>query len=241
MGRLAYLDCFAGISGDMLLGALLDAGWPLEALQAVVDSLGLENVAVRATRVQKHNLWGTQVTLDAPEAQPLRHPADLIALIKRADLSATACGRAVAVIQALAQAEAQVHGIPLEEVHFHEVGAVDTLVDVVGAAAGFEALGVERIVCAPLPWSRGTIKSAHGVIPLPGPAVTALLRGVPVIGVDIAGELVTPTGAALAVRLADAFGLMPAMTVMAVGYGAGVYDWHERPNLLRLVLGEAPT
>lgn len=240
MVRLAYLDCFAGISGDMLLGALLDAGWPLGALQAAADSLGLENVAVRATRVQKHNLWGTQVTIDAPEAQPLRHPADLIALIERADLSAAARGRAVVVIQALAEAEAQVHGIPLEAVHFHEVGAVDTLVDVVGVAAGFEALGVERIVCAPLPWSRGTVKIAHGVIPLPGPAVTALLRGVPVIGVDVEGELVTPTGAALAVRLADSFGLMPAMTVTAVGYGAGVYDWPERPNLLRLVLGETP-
>jgi uncharacterized protein (TIGR00299 family) protein len=138
----------------------------------------------------------------------------------------------------LAQVEAQVHGMPVEEIHFHEIGAVDTLVDVVGAVSGFHALGIEKIVCGPLPWSKGTVKTQHGLMPVPPPAVAALLQGIPIIGVDIQGETVTPTGAALAVVLADAFGEMPRLTIRSVGYGAGQRDWPDRPNLLRLVIGE---
>jgi uncharacterized protein (TIGR00299 family) protein len=238
MTRIAYLDCFAGLSGDMLLGALVDAGWPLERLQAVVDTLGMDGVRVQAETVSKHSLAGTQVSVLAPEAQPLRHPADLAALIEQADLPASIRARAANVIDALARAEARVHGVPVEEIHFHEIGAVDTLVDVVGAIAGLEALGVEQVVCAPLPWSHGTVQIAHGRFPVPPPAVAVLLEGLPVIGTDIEGEMVTPTGAALAAGLAGSFGLMPAMTVSRVGYGAGSRSWPDRPNLLRLVLGE---
>ncbi len=241
MTRIVYLDCFAGVSGDMLLGALVSAGWPLERLQAVVQALKLEDVNIQAEHVSKHHLIGTQISVLAPNAQPLRHPADLIALIEQADLSETVQKRAVDVIMALAKAEAQVHGVPLEEVHFHEVGAVDTLVDVVGTVAGLEALGVNQVVSAPLPWSHGTIQIAHGRFPVPPPAVTALLEGIPVIGVDVEGEMVTPTGAALVTCLADSFGLIPSMTVTRVGYGAGMRDWPDRPNLLRLVLGEHVT
>lgn len=239
MTRVVYLDCFAGISGDMMLGALVDAGWPVEDLQAVVDALGLTGVTVRAERVHKHHLAGTLVTIHAPDAQPLRHPADLTAIIERADLPESVRQRATGIILALAQAEATVHGMPVEEVHFHEVGAVDTLVDVVGAVAGLEGVGVERVICAPVPWSHGTIQIAHGRFPVPPPAVAALLEGVPVVGVDVEGEMVTPTGAALVTGLADAFGRMPSLTVARVGYGAGTRDWTDRPNLLRLVLGEA--
>ncbi|MBN1312656.1 MAG: nickel pincer cofactor biosynthesis protein LarC [Anaerolineae bacterium] len=238
MTRIAYLDCFAGISGDMLLGALISAGWPLEQLQAVVDELKMGDVSVRAESVSKHHLAGTQVSVLAPEAQPLRHPADLIALIEQADLSEPIQTHAADVIMALAKAEAQVHGVPVEDVHFHEVGAVDTLVDVVGTVAGLEALGVDQVICAPLPWSHGTIRISHGRFPVPAPAVAALLEGIPVTGVDVEGEMVTPTGAALATCLAGSFGLIPSMTVKRIGYGAGSRDWPDRPNLLRLVLGE---
>ena len=238
MTRIAYIDCFAGASGDMLLGALLDAGWPLADLQAVAGALGLAGVTIRAERVVKHGLSGTQVHIDAPDAQPLRHPADLKRLIGGAALPEAVRTKALSVIEALATVEARVHGIPVEDVHFHEVGAVDTLIDVVGVIAGLHALGVTRVVAAPVPWSHGTIKIAHGEFPVPPPAVAALLEGVPVRGVDVAGELVTPTGAALLTGLAESFGLMPNMTVAGVAYGAGTRDWPDRPNVLRLVLGD---
>ena len=238
MTRIAYIDCFAGASGDMLLGALIDAGWPLVDLQAVAGALGLAGVTIRAERVVKHGLSGTQVHIDVPDAQPLRHPADLKRLIGGAALPEAVRTQALSVIDALATVEARVHGIPVADVHFHEVGAVDTLIDVVGVIAGLHALGVTRVVAAPVPWSHGTIKIAHGEFPVPPPAVAALLEGVPVRGVDVAGELVTPTGAALLTGLAESFGLMPNMTVAGVAYGAGTRDWPDRPNMLRLVLGD---
>ena len=240
MTRVAYLDCFAGVSGDMLLGALVDVGWPVERLRSVVDALKLQGVTVQAETVHKHHLAGTQITIQSPPSPcaPLRHPADLIALIEQSDLAESIRTRAADVIMALAKAEAQVHGVPEEEVHFHEMGAVDTLVDVVGTVAGLDALGIEQVVSAPLPWSHGTIEISHGRFPVPSPAVAALLHGAPVVGVDVEGEMVTPTGAALVTRLAESFGLMPSMIVTRVGYGAGMRDWPDRPNLLRLVLGE---
>lgn len=222
----------------MLLGALLDAGWPLERLQAVINALKLENVTVEATAVSKHNLAGTHINIVAPSAQPLRHPADLIEIIEKAELTSSVRTRSIEVVMALAHAEARVHGVPVKTIHFHEVGAVDTLVDIVGVIAGLEELGVDEIVSGPLPWSHGTIKIAHGLFPVPPPAVAALMEGVPVVGVDVVGELVTPTGAALVTKLSTSFGLPPAMTVARVGYGAGTRDWPDRPNLLRLVLGD---
>lgn len=236
---IAYIEPFAGISGDMLLGALLSAGWPIEELQATVDALGLSGVQVTAAPVLKHGIAATQARVEAPAAQPLRRPADLKRIINQASLPDAVKAGAHAVIDRLAGAEAQVHGIAVEEVHFHEIGAVDTLVDVVGTVAGFHALGVSEIVCAPLPWSTGTVQTEHGVLPVPPPAVAALLGGVPVAGIDVVGETVTPTGAALAVTLAGRFGVMPPLTVQAVGRGAGQREWPDRPNLLRLVLGEA--
>lgn len=238
MTRIAYIDPFAGASGDMLLGALVDAGWPLAALQTVVDSFGIPDVTVTAQPAQKSGLTGTHVDVLAPEAQPLRHPADLIAIIEQAGVPEPVRTRAVAVINRLAEVEARVHGMPLDHVHFHEVGAVDTLVDVVGVLAGFDALGVEQVVSAPLPWSQGAIKISHGVFPVPPPAVAALLEGFPVRGVDVQGEMVTPTGAALVTGTAAAFGPPPDMVVERVAYGVGTRDWPDRPNVLRLVLGE---
>ena len=239
--KTAYIDCFAGVSGDMFLGALVDAGWPLADLQATVDALALGNVRVTAEHVRKHGLAATHVDVLAPDAQPLRHPADLERIITAADLPEAVKDRSLAVIRALAEAEAQVHGEPVEHIHFHEVGAVDTLVDVVGTIAGLTALGIERVVASPIPWSHGQIRIQHGVYPVPPPAVAALLVGAPVIGLDEQGETVTPTGAALVTGLADQFGLMPALQIETLGYGAGTRDWPQRPNVLRLVIGEAQT
>lgn len=236
---IAYLDPVGGISGDMLLGALLDAGWRLDELQAVVDALGVDGVRVEAEPVLKQGIAGTQARVLAPDVQPLRHLADLKRIVDRAALPAGVVARVLGILDRLAQVEAGVHGIPVDEVHFHEIGAVDTLVDVVGAVVGFHALGIERIVCAPLPWSSGTVRTEHGIMPVPPPAVAALLKDVPVVGVDVQGEMVTPTGAVLAVTLADRFGAMPRLTVRSVGYGAGERTWPDRPNLLRLVTGEA--
>jgi uncharacterized protein (TIGR00299 family) protein len=239
MTRIAYLEPFAGASGDMLLGTLIDAGWTLDGLQTIVDSFGIPDVTIQAEAVTRHHLAGTYVSVHAPEAQPLRHPADLIAIVQQAAVSEAVKQRAIAVIERLAAVEARVHGMPIDQVHFHEVGAVDTLVDIVGAIAGLEALGVEQVVSAPLPWSQGTIQIAHGDFPVPPPAVAALLEGFPVKGVAIEGEMVTPTGAALVTGLASAFGPIPDMTVERVAYGAGTREWPDRPNLLRLVLGES--
>lgn len=239
MTRIAYLDCFAGVSGDMLLGALLDIGWDLAELQAVVDALKLGEISIEASPVKKHNLMGTQVTIHAPETQSLRRPAELTALLDKADIDESIRSRAKEIILKLARVEARVHGVNLEAVHFHELGAIDTIVDVVGVVSGLEALSVKQIVCSPLPWSHGTLKTEHGAIPLPGPAVTALLEGVPVTGVDIHGETVTPTGAALVTVLTNKFGPMPDMTLSKIGYGAGSHDWPHLPNLLRLVIGES--
>jgi uncharacterized protein (TIGR00299 family) protein len=238
MPLVAYLDCFSGLSGDMLLGALVDAGWPLERLESVVNALQLNGVRVVQERVRKHGISGTQIKVVTPQAQPQRNRDDLVNMIVGAALPKNIEARAVAVIEALAQAESKVHDMPVEALHFHEIGAVDTLVDVVGVVTGLHELGIESVHCAPVPWSHGTVQTAHGRLPVPPPAVVQLLEGIPVVGADVDGEMVTPTGAALIRTLADKFGLIPTLRVTRAGYGAGQRDWPDRPNLLRLVLGE---
>lgn len=234
---LAYFDCFSGISGDMLLGALIDVGWSLERLQAVVDQLQLKDVRVEAQRVEKQGISATWVQVIAPHEHVHRGRNDLVGMITHAHLSEQVQTRAIAVVDALAQAESKVHNVPVEEIHFHEVGAVDTIVDIVGAVTGLDELGITEVYCSPLPWSHGTVKAAHGILPVPPPAVTELLQGIPVVGVDVRGELVTPTGAALVRALAKGFGTIPAMTLQHVGYGAGTRDLPNRANVLRLVTG----
>jgi uncharacterized protein (TIGR00299 family) protein len=174
----------------------------------------------------------------APHEQKPRGRDDLLEIIRRAGLAKRIEEQAVAVIDALAEAESKVHQAPVETIHFHEIGAVDTLVDVVGTIAGLDELGVEAVYCAPIPWSSGMIETAHGMLPVPPPAVALLLEGIPVVGVDVQGEMVTPTGAALTRVLARGFGPIPAMRVERVGCGAGQRDWPDRPNLLRLVIGQ---
>lgn len=236
---IAYLDCFSGISGDMMLGALLDAGWSAKRLQEVVDSLQLPNVRIQARRVDKASISAMQVEVIAPHEHVHRGRDDLVAMIRKADLTNDVEQQAIAVVDALAHAESRVHDVPVEVIHFHEVGAVDTIVDIVGAVVGLHELGVQRIYCAPLPWSHGTVKAAHGILPVPPPAVAELMKGLPVTGVDIPFELVTPTGVALARTLAEDFGPLPAMQVQQVGYGAGQRDLPNRANVMRLVIGRS--
>lgn len=236
--RIAYLDCFSGASGDMLLGALIDAGWESEQLVALPARLGLDGVRVVVGRARRGALEAARVEVEVGAAQPARHLAQVRERIEGADLPASVRGRALATFQRLAEAEARVHGSTPERVHFHEVGAADALVDIVGVCLGFESLGVEAIHSSALPLGRGTVRSQHGVIPVPGPATAELLRGVPVEMPDISAELVTPTGAALLVTLVSRWGQTPPFSIAAIGLGAGARDLSEQPNVLRLFLGD---
>ncbi len=239
MTSLAYLDCFAGISGDMLLGALLSVGWTEERLRDVVERLKLGDVRLDVQRVSKHGVSATQVTIHSSSHQPHRGLQELSTIVLGANLPESIQQRAISALRLLAEAESEVHNVPVERIHFHEVGAVDTVIDIVGALVGFEELNVDAVYSSPIPWSRGTVKTEHGVLPVPPPAVALLLKGLPVVGVDIEGETVTPTGATLVRTVAKEFGPMPAMNVEAVGYGAGQRDWPDRPNVLRLTIGES--
>jgi pyridinium-3,5-bisthiocarboxylic acid mononucleotide nickel chelatase len=236
---IAYLDCVGGLAGDMLIAALLDAGAPEPELRAVPDRLGLEHVELRVERVERHGIGALHLEVTGGERQPDRSWRSIRQRLATADLGEDVRARATAVFQRLAEVEGGIHGVSPEEIHFHELGAVDTLVDVVGAVTLLEALEVSRLVCSPLPMGHGVISAAHGNLPLPAPATAALLVTAPVVGVDIEVELVTPTGAALAATLADAWGLIPAMTLERIGYGAGSADLSERANLVRVLLGRA--
>ena len=237
---IAYLDCFSGISGDMLLAAFLDAGMPEEYLRQQLASLPLTGYELTVTTIHDQGIGARQLTVDCAGAQPLRHLHDLTAIIAQSTLAPALKDRAMAVLAALAEAEATVHGVRVEDIHFHEVGAVDTIVDIAGALIAYEYFGIKRLVVSPLPMGRGFVDCAHGRLPLPAPAVCRLLQGLPVYGVNIERELITPTGAALVKILADDFGPMPTMRLDAVGYGAGARRpaAGEPPNLLRLSLGK---
>jgi len=237
--RIGYLDCASGASGDMLLGALIDSGWPEENLRGLIAKLKLGDVQLKVDRVSKRGIAATQVNILSSPHQPHRGLHDLASIVMQAEVSQSIQKRAISALRLLAEAESQVHGVPVERIHFHEVGAVDTIVDIVGALVGFEELNIEEVYSGALPWSRGTVKTEHGILPVPPPAVALLLREVPVVGADIDGETVTPTGATLARTLVKQFRTMPAMTVERVGYGAGQRDWPDRPNVLRVTIGEA--
>jgi len=237
--KCAYFDCFSGASGDMTLAALVDAGCPIDVLQELVDKLGLPGVSIRVETVRPHGLAAARVHVElGPETgHKHRHLPRIIEIIDRAGIAPRAADRAKAVFARLAEAEAAVHGSSIEKVHFHEVGAVDSIADIVGSAIGFNLLGIERVICSPVPTGRGYIEIAHGRCSIPAPATGELLRGVPLAALDVEGELTTPTGAAIVAALADEFGPLPAMTVDRIGYGAGQKDFPQ-PNILRLLVGE---
>jgi uncharacterized protein (TIGR00299 family) protein len=237
--RTLYFDCFAGISGDMTLGALVGAGADADALVAQLGSLGVGGFKVNFERVDRSGLSAVRAVVEVEETKHHRHLSDILRIIEGAGLSESVKGRAAAVFRKLAEAEARVHDLPVEKIHFHEVGALDAIVDVVGACVGFELLGVERFVCSPLHVGSGTVEMAHGRFPVPPPAVAELLRGAPVYSTEVKGELVTPTGAAIVSTLCDEYGPLPRMRVEATGYGAGSRDYEKFPNVLRVLVGES--
>ena len=237
--NIAYFDCVGGASGDMLLGALVDAGAPEAALQAAVAALRLPGCELRFERVLKGPLSALQAQVTTPRREAHRHLGDLLNIIGAAALPEPIKAQAATLLRRLAEVEAGIHHAPLDSVHLHELGGDDTLIDLVGTLAGLAALQIDETVVSPLPLARGWTHSAHGPLPLPAPATLALLAGAPIRPVDVEAELVTPTGAALLTGVAARFGLFPAMTLRRVGSGAGRRDL-PFPNVLRLWLGETP-
>ena len=235
---IGWLDLAAGASGDMLLGALVDAGVPLEVLGAAVAALPVEPVTLTAGPDARHGLGGTRVQVQAPQSGVRRTWADVRTILADAALDDGVRARALDVFERLAVAEGRVHRVPADEVHFHEVGALDALADVVGVVAGFAHLGLDRLVASPVALGSGSARGAHGGIPVPGPAVLELLAGVPVLAGPVPAEMCTPTGAALVAALAGGFGTLPPMRVRRVGVGVGGRDPAELPNVVRLVLGD---
>jgi len=238
--NVAYFDCFNGAAGDMIVGALLDAGLDADGLRRTMSSLPIGGYDVVIEKVLRKGLAATRfdVRLDAGAAQPHRHMKDVRKIIEAADLSESVRRRALAVFERIARAEASVHGIGVDRVHFHEVGAVDAIVDIVGACWGMERMGIGRVVCSPVPVGSGTVSCAHGVLPVPAPATALILAGVPIAATDEIGELTTPTGAALLTEFADAYGPIPAIRIAHVGMGAGGRESATRPNVLRVLIGE---
>jgi len=237
--RLAYFDCFSGISGNMVLGALLDAGLELDALKEALAGLRISGYEIKARKVKRRGIVGTLVDVRASKGEMERTLSDILEIIGESDLPEDVKERAGAVFTRLAEAEARVHGVSVEEVHFHEVGGLDAIVDVVGSVVGLRLLGVEEVYSSPLHLGRGFVECAHGLLPVPAPATLELVKGVPVYGWDIEVELVTPTGAAIITALAKSFGPLPSVRVERIGYGAGHREL-PIPNLLRLVIASAP-
>lgn len=241
MVKTAYFDCYAGASGDMILGALMDAGLELEVLKAEIAKLGLTHYDIQAKQVTKRGMRGTQAVVIVDEDHHHhhhRHLHHIEGIIQGSDLSEIVKTRSIEVFRRLAEAEARVHGTTIEKIHFHEVGAMDAIIDVVGAAVGLSAMGIERIYCSPLHVGTGTVQCAHGTLPVPAPATAELIKGKPVYSTGVEGELLTPTGAAILTTLASDFGPMPFLNVESVGYGAGVSE-PVIPNLLRVMVGKS--
>jgi uncharacterized protein (TIGR00299 family) protein len=236
--KVAYLDCFSGISGDMVLGALIDAGLSVDTLRAELHKLCLPGWSLTAKKVKRGALAATQISIETHEHHHHRGLAVILRMIDEAALDPAVKSTASNIFQRLGEAEARVHETNIENVHFHEVGAVDAILDIVGAAIAFHALGVDEVVCSPLDVGAGQVKTAHGILPVPAPATADLLRGVETYSSGVQKELVTPTGAAIATTLAKKFAPQPAMHLESIGYGAGSADIPGRPNVLRVLIGE---
>ena len=238
----AYLDCFSGISGDMLLGALISSGLSVSLLELELEKLHLKPFDFTVSDKKIQSISAVSVTIESRHDQEFRNLADITNILIKSALDKTIIDASLSIFTRLAQAEAQVHGKPVDQIHFHEVGALDTIIDIVGVVAGFHLLGISNIYCSPLPLGRGFVNCAHGNLPLPAPAVCNLLANVPVYGIETENELVTPTGAVLAASLANQFGSIPTMTMHSTGYGAGQHPGSDdRPNMLRLITGHMET
>jgi uncharacterized protein (TIGR00299 family) protein len=239
--RTLYFDCFSGAAGDMILGALIDAGLPLADLKAALGSLGVDGWDISADKVVRCGITATKFRVHESGERSQHAHYHVSSIRKRIDqstLSAAGKARARALIDRLAEAEAAIHNMPVEKVHLHEVGALDSIVDIVGAVFAFEWFGAAHIVVSPLNVGRGTVKTSHGIYPVPAPATLRLLGDAPVYAGDITAELLTPTGALVLTHFAESYGAMPLMRVERVGYGAGDRDFAGTPNVVRVVVGE---
>ena len=251
--KTAYLDCFSGLSGDMFLGSLLDAGLPFDQLKQCLQTLPFHGYDLELRREMRNQISGTRFMVHLDEGHHGEHghkksdPAKnghenrglkaIRDIIDRGDLTDSVKVKSMAIFESLARVEGHIHNLPPDQVHFHEVGAVDSIIDIVGTVYALETLGIERLLVSPLPLGSGFVKTAHGRIPVPAPATLALLKGIPVLNSGVQQEMVTPTGAALATGLAASFGPMPPMVVQNVGYGVGSRELRDRPNLLRIIIG----
>lgn len=236
--RTLHFDCFSGISGDMTLAAFLDVGVPFEPIEAGIASLGLP-IRIAAGKVNKGGFAATQIFIDAPDEEEHRHLPDIEQILTRGRLTPSQFALALKIFRRLAEAEAKAHGIPVDEVHFHEVGALDSIADIAGAAIAIDLLGVEKFTSSPVAVGSGTVKCAHGIMPVPTPATAELLKGVPLRPAPVKTELTTPTGAAILTSLVTEFVATPALAIEQIGHGAGSKDFLEQPNLLRVFLGSA--
>ena len=236
--KIAYLDCFSGISGDMFVGSLLDAGLPFEKLETILSGLKISGYKISAKKEGRNNIFGTRFLVSLQEEdQKVRHLDDIKEILKDSDLPLPVIEGSIQVFEKLAIIEGEIHHISPNEVHFHEVGALDSIVDIVATVAGINLLGIEKLFASRIPVGTGMIASAHGKIPVPSPATIALLRDIPIYhsGQDV--EMVTPTGAILITSLCSSFGPMPQMIVDSIGYGVGSRTLVDRPNLLRILIG----
>jgi pyridinium-3,5-bisthiocarboxylic acid mononucleotide nickel chelatase len=241
--RIVYLDCFSGISGDMFMGALVDAGISPKLLEDTVTALDL-GARLEISRVQRGGIAATKVNVITPKPgthQHGRHLREIRSIIDKVAISSNAKNISIKIFEALGEAEADIHNTSIEKIHFHEVGAVDAIVDIVCAAVGAEALAAEQWICSPLNVGGGTVQCAHGVLPVPAPATLKLLRDAPVYSSGPQVELVTPTGAAIVRTLCSRFTSFPAIKIERAGYGAGTREFPDHPNLLRLTIGESIT
>ena len=240
--RIVYFDCFSGISGDMSLAALVDAGADRDYVETELQKIRVEPFTLHWTRVNKRGISALKVDVITDAERPPvhhRHYTDIVRIIREAGLSERATALSLAIFEKIGAAEAKIHGIPLERVHFHEIGAIDSIVDIVGVALALDSLQAERIYCSPVPLGSGTVRCDHGDYPVPAPATLEMMKGLPVAQADVAVELTTPTGAGIVSAVADEFTKgLPPMIVDAIGYGAGTRDLPNRPNVLRVVIGK---
>jgi len=236
--KIAYLDCSSGISGDMLLGALVDAGADLASIQHGIDSLGLPSCRLEAREVKKKGFRAVKVDVVHEPEHKHRHLHHITDMIDASCLTAAQKDLAKRIFTRLGEAEAKVHGTTIQKVHFHEVGAVDSIADIVGSAIGLDMLGLQRLVCSAVPTGGGYVEIAHGRVSVPAPATAELLQGVPIAPSAVQAELTTPTGAAIVATAAASFGPLPAMRIERIGYGAGTRDLETQANLVRLIVGQ---
>ena len=236
--RVAHFDCFSGISGDMTLAALIDAGVDADAIRDGLDSLGLP-ITMEIEKVKRNGIAATYVNITAPDQETHRFLPDVEAILNGGKLTDRQRELALSIFRRLAVAEGTVHGLPIEKVHFHEVGALDSIADITGAAIGLDLLGVEKFTSRSVPPGSGSVKCAHGIMPIPAPATAELLKGVPLAIAPVKAELVTPTGAAILTTVVSEFTDQPIMTIEKIGCGAGKRDFWEQPNILRLFVGIA--